>query len=344
MATLATHRLSMKTLPALLFPLLLALGAADLRASGFTEPPITFYGTVTHSADGYTIPITEGTISWTIQPPTGAPIVVTAKIEPHDELGSLYRLEIPVEKVPSTFTITPGAVPASTAVSYGRAGILLNGSTQLVMVDPAAESFPFAETQRGKRERVDLIIEGPFPDTDGDGLPDWWEDKYFLDKYDPGTPDLPDPFDRRTYGDDYPRHIDPEIGTEYDQWTVAKNIPTTIRKPEQNADTDFSLNLMEFALDANPNNTDVPFINTKQFFGIESFEGLDYLTMTVNKPGRLTAVYVIETTGDLAGPWSDAGVVTLTNTTSLLKARDSVPVSPTAPARYIRLRVVLDED
>ena len=41
--------------------------------------------------------------------------------------------------------------------------------------------------ERGKMERVDLSVNRPDPDSDGDGLPDWWEDLYFSGLADPNA-------------------------------------------------------------------------------------------------------------------------------------------------------------
>ena len=193
---------------------------------------------------------------------------------------------------------------------------------------------------------MNLTLPGPFLDTDGDGLPDWFEDLYGLDKYDPTDGAAADPFGRRTFLEDYQRHINPLLGTEYDQWTVAKVIPAPIRQPLQDADGDGLSNLLEFALDTNPNLGDNAANAARRMIAIENIAGANYLTMTVQKPGRQTAGYTVETSGTLQS-WSSAegtAVVTVASTATLLKVRDATPIPAGGVLkRFIRLRVTLNE-
>jgi hypothetical protein len=163
---------------------LLVASVASLRGAGFTEPPITFYGKITQSSAGYDLLVTSGELAWTIQPTTGAPFIVKTSLSALSG-GYSYRLQIPVEKVPSGFTISSATVPATSALAnYSRSGVTLDDVGASILA-PAGPTFTFAETQRGKTERVDLQFTGAFPDEDGDGLPDWWEILYGYDPTDP---------------------------------------------------------------------------------------------------------------------------------------------------------------
>lgn len=334
--------------------LLAATLAVTLPAAGagFTEPPITFYGQVNQSADGYTIPVTSGTINWTIQPAAPAnvaPILVTAPLATDSAQSSFYRLKIPVEKLPPGSVVSTNTIPAPASLAnFARGTVNLNGNTPLSIVFPtgaAASSFTFAESGRGKIDRVDLIFSGPFTDSDGDGLPDWFEDKYGLNKFDPSDAGTLDRWGR-TFLADYQRHIDPLLGTEYDRWADARALIGPMANPALDPEGDGLPNALEFALDTNPNVSDVALSQQRVQHGIETFEGKRYATLTITKPIRSSVGYAVQSSGNL-GDWSSTegtGVTTLTNTATLLKVRDSVSLDETTPptrGRFLRLQVNL---
>lgn len=159
--------------------------SSAVAAPGFTEPPITFYGSVTNNFNGYAVPVVSGRLTWTISPAAGgAPFDISTELaQPNTGTTVSYRLEIPVEKVPNGFTLSPGAVPATAAsTSYTRGPVTLDGMAVSIVfpAPPADGAFSFAENQRGKTERVDLAFSSEFLDSDGDGLPDWWEAQFGL--------------------------------------------------------------------------------------------------------------------------------------------------------------------
>jgi hypothetical protein len=162
----------------------LVTSIVSLRGAGFTEPPITFYGKVTQNAEGYDFLFTSGQLAWTIQPSAGGtPFVLTTPLSALNG-GYSYRLQIPVEKVPNGFTLSVATIPAGALASYNRDQVTLDGAPLTIV--SAASNFTFAETQRGKTERVDLAFTAAFLDSDHDGLPDWWEMQYGYDPTDPG--------------------------------------------------------------------------------------------------------------------------------------------------------------
>ncbi len=99
-------------------------------------------------------------------------------------------------------------------------------------------------------------------------------------------------------------------------------------------DGDGSNTLLEFALGTDPR------VNSRDGIGIYTDED-GYLTLTTSRNPAATGLQLrIAVSGDLAAWHSDAAHVTiLANTTTLLKARDNIPLG-TAARRFIRLEVV----
>lgn len=338
-------------------PILLALAfaltaAPAAHAAGFPEPPVTFYGTVNQTADGYTIPVTAGTIHWTIAPPTGSSVLVSAPLSPVSGQG-LYRLKIPVEKVPAGFTVTSNTLNAPTSsTTYGRGTVTLNGNTPLSITFPVgagAGNFSFAEIGRGKTDHVDLVLTAPFTDSDNDGLPDWFEDKYGLDKYNPA--DAAEARDQygRLYADDYRNHVDPRVVSEFQQWALNRQVPGAPNAPtDGDPDSDGLNSLLEFALETDPKAPDASLAHQRLIHGVTTVAGKRYLTLTVIKPAapRTSLVYAVESSGDLQ-TWASVAntdVVTITDNSGTLQVRDAKSVDDAASARrFLRLRVVLTQ-
>ncbi len=119
-----------------------------------------------------------------------------------------------------------------------------------------------------------------------------------------------------------------------DGWEIANGLDPATPNATADPDGDGIANLMEFALGLNPN------LNTLIGLPVVSIEG-GYLTLTVTRNAAATALqFNIQVTGNLSTWYSDAAYVTvLTNTSTLLKARDNTPFTPSA-GRFIRLQVV----
>src|SRR5258707_737523 len=105
---------------------------SSARAAGFTEPPVTFYGKVLQKADGYSLLLTGGQLAWTIQPNGGTAFVINATLSALPG-GYSYELLIPVEKVPSGFTLSLATIAASLGpLSYDRGSVTLNGQPVVI--------------------------------------------------------------------------------------------------------------------------------------------------------------------------------------------------------------------
>ena len=307
---------------------LLVLSVPALPA-GFTEPPIVFYGKVTNDFDGYTLPLSVGALSWTIQPTAGGtPLVITTPLQDIGG-GYSYRLEVPVEKMPSGFTVSPATVAAPGAsTSYRRDPITLDGTVVTISSPalPAGKIFTFAENQRGEIERVDLSLSAAFLDSDGDGLPDWWENLYGYDPSDPADGMIDDDGDTAGNGQEYADHTRPDLYEfDYPRWATLHVLTGPARPIDVDADGDGIPNGIEFGVDTDPHVPDAALAQSRFPISMQTVGAQSFLTMNVAKPAmrRTRTAYVVEGSYDLGG-WSaqeGARVFTQLNDLNTLRVR-----------------------
>ena len=128
--------------------------------------------------------MTSGTLRWTVVPPSGPPVTVTAELRNINDQFS-YVMEIPFE------TAVPGSRPTTNALQlramatlYDRSDVTVD--TNAATIVSAGTTFLFAQSDRASVERVDMDTAIAYPDHDGDGLPDYWEDDHFSGFANPG--------------------------------------------------------------------------------------------------------------------------------------------------------------
>lgn len=321
---------------------LLVLSVPALPA-GFTEPPIVFYGKVTNTFDGQSLEVTAGQLTFTIQPASGAPIAVSTRLRPITG-GYSYRLEIPVEKVPAGFTVSASTV-ATTSTSYTRDPITLDGAPVTIVLPalPAGRTFAFGENQRGKIERVDLVFATAFLDSDEDGLPDWWEDRYGFDKFDAGDATRDDDTDTANNRIEYAELTNPGLYEfDYPRWANLHALAGADRPMSGDADRDGVPNGVEFGVDTNPWTPDAPLSRARISTAIETIGPQQFLVMSVAKPARrrTRTLYKVERSLDLATWGSAEGtqIVTLQNDLTGLRVRLRQGMGdPAVPAAFLRL-------
>lgn len=333
-------------------PLLTPIAPIPLQASGLKEPGLVLYGKVTQLSGAPAQVLHTGTVLWTIIPPTGrgAPFSIPVHLEPLDGGNYSYRLDIPVEKLPSGASLSTGTIEASASTaSYRLTAKLGSQDAHMVRPDstPHSGTTTYSETSRGKFERIDLYLAANEADADGDGIPDWWEALYPM-VMDPakGNDAYADPD-----GDGVPNYAEYLDGTdpscfEWAKWLDRHQLTDpAMMAPDADPDKDGIANLMEYAIGSDPRTPDAHLAAERVTTSVDTYDGERYLVMTVDRPGtrHCNVDYVAETSGNL-GDWSalpGISLLTLRDDRLQLKFRDvRHPGQPGTDRRFIRVRFV----
>jgi hypothetical protein len=151
------------------------------RADGIPEPGLVLYGTVTNTYGGGNLRQTSGTLQWTVPKPGGGAVNVTVALTNIND-QFCYVARVPFESLPTGLpagiTVSANALLLTNApVTYTRSARI--DGTPATLVAPASGTFSFGPADRGRLERVDLLVSIPLLDADGDGMTDAWETQYF---------------------------------------------------------------------------------------------------------------------------------------------------------------------
>jgi hypothetical protein len=171
----------MKTLIRILPALFAQLAAvAPLSAATVPEPSTVIYGKVLHRAFGNEHRLTEGTLVWTLGDASGRTHTFTTELE--DIKGVLsYRINIPHQAFASGLQVDPSVIPLRPGETrYDFLSIQVNGSPARILWS-ADEYLKTLQRARAATHRIDLEVFFDLADTDGDGMPDWWEISHGLD-------------------------------------------------------------------------------------------------------------------------------------------------------------------
>ncbi len=165
--------------------LLLALPAVLTPAFSATtvpEPETVFYGRILERSGPVDRVLTEGTLSWRLRKADGTPLALQASLFPHKNGEFSYSLRVPHTAL--ALGLTAGARSVALETSPTRQthlDISVDGHAATI-VSPGESAFDVEQAARAMTFRLDLQVEIPALDSDGDGMPDWWEDLHGLDK------------------------------------------------------------------------------------------------------------------------------------------------------------------
>lgn len=153
-----------------------------LHAAGIPEPGLVLYGTIRNTADNR-VRITEGVLTWQFKKTNGTtPVIVSALVTNAGDQFS-YVLQVPCETIVAGTSLSSNVL-GLTAASAGFSRALghyedYERVLPIRFADPSQELFTLSSRDRGRLERVDLLVELPPDDVDSNGLPDGWEERHF---------------------------------------------------------------------------------------------------------------------------------------------------------------------
>jgi hypothetical protein len=335
-------------LPVLLGSLALLLSTAHGR--GIPEPNLIFYGKVTNTAGTVSHALYAGSLNWTLVPASGPAFNIPVVLENLDNGNYSYRVEIPSEKVPAGFTLSADTLEAAGSEKTFTLAVTFNGEpATMVLPDgsPHTGTAGHQELGRGKIERIDLEVSAETLDSDGDGIPDWWEALY---------PTAMNPYNIQDAlldadGDGVPNILEYLEGSdptcfEWTKWLTRHSLNTTVLgDPNADPDQDGIVNLMEYALGTDPRTPDAELANARSHVSTESYENRQYLTLTVQRPANhhCNVDYLVETSNNLLDWSSTEGrdIVALLKEPAEIKIRDATHLGQMEPGkRFIRLKLI----
>lgn len=160
----------------------ISLAGVLSSAQSVTEPPTIFYGKVLGTGSAQPFLITEGLIEWTIKRHDGSNVTFQTHLFDLGDGDYSYRLEIPHSAIALGLVDDPYGVPMPPMPEVNvHTSVKVDGQPA-TLLGPAPSAFTTEQLLRTATHRLDLGLERNAPDSDGDGIPDWWEDANNLDK------------------------------------------------------------------------------------------------------------------------------------------------------------------
>lgn len=178
----------MKNTFALVFAVILAgLGILSQAASaqGFTDSDVVFYGEVRKSGGGQTVLLQSGHLKLTFvnQINPANRVTLETELQPTGSGATKpwsYALKVPLAYLPETPRIGEFLAVSNLSTNFKIQEITIDG-VPATLPDGSKEFYGLSFASRSGEYRLDLLVAGNSIDSDGDGLPDWWEKLFGLD-------------------------------------------------------------------------------------------------------------------------------------------------------------------
>ena len=171
---------------ALGLPMTLALVPPPAAAAAFiSEPETLIYGRILNRENpNLEQRVVEGELRWTIRQADGSTIHLAGEIDVMDGGNYSYLLRVPHQALMIGQEASPLTLPLGLSpVAASSVTITVDGRPAGIL-PPASSELELDQLLRAGAWRLDLEINAPSADSDGDGMPDWWEDQHGLDKQD----------------------------------------------------------------------------------------------------------------------------------------------------------------
>jgi len=149
---------------------------AVLTANGIPEPASIQYGSVTNSAGP--LSLMGGEVNWVISGGGSSASVLSTIASVNGEFFYVARIPFETRSAGNlSFTPAPNTLPLTASPTNFTRSATVNG-VAATLLPPASTNVTFSKADRGRIERVDLMVNQPTDpdaDSDGDGVPDWAE-------------------------------------------------------------------------------------------------------------------------------------------------------------------------
>ena len=166
----------------LLCSFLAAITLPAFSATSVPEPETIFYGKVVNRSGPVPHQMAEGSLVWTIDSGAAPPLEFSIPLQSLAEGEFSYRLAIPHSALSLDLEPDPDGIALGTApISHEHLAIRVNGFLAAI-AEPGSSTFDVEQATRAATYRLDLDVSFALPDSDGDGMADWWEDEHGLDK------------------------------------------------------------------------------------------------------------------------------------------------------------------
>ena len=148
----------------------------SVEAAGIPEPALVLYGSVTNTAGP--LMLTSGGVNWTVVGGGSSASVSSTIASVNGQFFYVARLPFETRFAgnltfsPATNTLPLTATPTSFVRSAKVDGVAAT------FIPPASTNYTFSKADRGRIERVDLLVSLPLipnQDFDGDGMSDYAE-------------------------------------------------------------------------------------------------------------------------------------------------------------------------
>jgi len=147
--------------------------SGDINADGIPEPALVLYGSVTNTAGAFLL--TSSGVNWTSVGAGSSASVSSTIASVNGQFFYVARIPFETRLAGNlTFTPSPNTLPLTATPAAFIRSATVNGIVA-TLAPSASTNFAFSKADRGRIERVDLLVHLPTDpelDSDGDGMSD----------------------------------------------------------------------------------------------------------------------------------------------------------------------------